>query len=90
MQLAVNDSPVRQLSPIVYLQRTWRPELGAHFTALGPRVARVVELLVQPDSFDRPRGALLREVLDEVAPKHRARAIADAVKWSMMAPDASW
>ena len=90
MQLAVNDSPVRQLSPIVYLQRTWRPELSAHFTALGPRVARVVELLVQPESFDRPRGELLREVLDEVAPKDRARAIADAVQWSKMAPDASW
>ena len=90
MQLAVNDSPVRQLSPLVYLQRTWRPELEAHFTALGPRVARVVELLVQPDSFDRPRGELLREILDDVAPRDRERAIADAVKWSKLAPDASW
>ena len=90
MQLAVNDSPVRQLSPLVYLQRTWRPELEPHFTALGPRVARVVELLVQPDSFDRPRGELLREILDDVAPRDRERAIADAVKWSKLAPDASW
>lgn len=90
MQLAVNDSPVSQLSPITYLRRNWRPEVDAHRTALGPRVARVVELLVQPESIDRPRGALLREVLDDIAPKDRSRAIADAVAWSKMAPDSSW
>jgi hypothetical protein len=90
MQLAVNDSPVRQLSPMVYLQRDWEPEFDDHVDALGTPVTRVLELLFQPDSVDRPRGELLRSVLEEIAPRGRQRLIAEAVRWSRVAPDFSW
>jgi hypothetical protein len=90
MQLAVNDSPVRQLSPMVYLQRDWEPEFDDHVDALGTPVTRVLELLFQPDSVDRPRGELLRSVLDEISPRGRQRLIAEAVRWSRVAPDSSW
>ena len=90
MQLAVNDSPVRQLSPLVYLQRDWAPDLDLHFDTLGPRVIPVLELLLQPESVDRPRGDLLRDVLEQVAPKERHRIIGEAVAWSKLAPDTSW
>lgn len=90
MQLAVNDSPVRQLSPMVYLQRDWEPEFDEHLDALGAPVARVLELLFQPDSVDRPRGELLRNLFEEISPRGRQRLIAEAVRWSRVAPDSSW
>lgn len=90
MQLAVNDSPVRQLSPMVYLQRDWEPEFDDHADALGTQVTRVLQLLFQPDSVDRPRGELLRTVLEEISPRGRQRLIAEAVRWSRVAPDSSW
>ncbi|MDP2274542.1 MAG: hypothetical protein Q8N23_08265 [Archangium sp.] len=90
MQLAVNDSPVRQLSPLVYLQRDWEPDFEAHYDTFGPRVVRLLELLFRPDSTDRPRGDLLRQVLDEVVPKNRSQLISEAVTWSRAAPDSSW
>ncbi|MDP1822173.1 MAG: hypothetical protein Q8L48_02995 [Archangium sp.] len=88
MQLAVNDSPVRQLTPIVYLQRDWEPEVSRH--GFGPAVTGVLELLFRPQSVDRPRGKLLREVIDEVAPPDRRRVISEAVAWSKAAPDIAW
>lgn len=88
MQLAVNDSPVRQLTPIVYLQREWEPELSGH--DFSRRVLGLLELLFRPQSVDRPRGQLLREVIDEVAPEERRRVISEAVSWSKAAPDITW
>ena len=88
MQLAVNDSPVRQLSPMVYLQRDWEPDLAAH--AFNAPLVRLLEMLFQPESVDRPRGELVRQVLEEVTPKERHRLISDAVTWSRVAPDMSW
>jgi hypothetical protein len=88
MQLAVNDNPVRQLTPIVYLQREWEPALSGH--DFGPHVIGLLELLFRPQSVDRPRGQLLREVIDEVAPHDRRRVISEAVSWSKAAPDITW
>jgi hypothetical protein len=90
MQLAVNDSPVRQLSPMVYLQRDWQPDLAAHVDTFGASGIRLLELLFAPESVDRPRGELLRQVVDEAAPRDRLRIISDAVTWSKAAPDSSW
>ncbi len=89
MQLAVNDSPVRQIPPVVYLQRDWRPVLEPYLEVLGP-AAPMLELLLQPEPVDRPRGALLRQVIDEVAPRDRQRLIREAVTWSKASPDTPW
>ena len=90
MELAVNDSPVRQLSAMVSLQRDAEPELAAHADELAAPAVSMLELLLQPDSIDRPRGDLLREVLEGVAPQDRKRLISDAVAWSRRAPESTW
>lgn len=86
MLLAVDRSAVRELRPAEYLERQWRPDLGPWRSTFGPAVCRALEILLAPFEVDRPRGALLRDVLDEVAPKNWPQVLRDAVKWSKAAP----
>jgi hypothetical protein len=81
LDLALEDNPLRRLSLRDLLQRTWQLDLRP----LGP-AAPLFELMLQPESVDRPRGELLRQALDALAPRERTHLVADAVAWARTQP----
>lgn len=81
-QVATNVSPVTHLNPVDYLRREWQPRVDVSLTALEP--------FLHGDSVDRPRGELLRTVLEAAAPADRRELIRDAVKWSRATPALRW
>jgi hypothetical protein len=90
MDLAVNDNPVRHLSGFDYLQRAWEPVFDPYAERFGSTVTRILELMLQPYEVDRPRGELLKMLLDEAAPREWAGVISEAVRWSQGAPALPW
>ncbi len=85
MRLAVDDDPVRDLAPFAHVRAEWAPELRAHREALGA-AGGLIETLVQPLSGDRPRGELLFELVDALAPADWRAVVAEAVAWSLGQP----
>jgi serine/threonine protein kinase len=81
-QLATGMTPVSRMTPVEYLQRTWTAELDAELGGLAP--------LLQAESVDRPRGELLRTLLDALAPADRKSLVAEAVEWSRGNPELQW
>lgn len=86
LRLAFNLRPFAELGPTEYLAREWRPALGGHERQLGERGQRLVELCLAPWDTDRPRGALLKELVSDAAPRDWRGVLRDAVKTSRSLP----
>ena len=78
MHLAVGADPFPNAPAVPTRETDWALDFGAHRPVLGTLVS-VIETLMQPHSPDRPRGSLLREVIDQVSPHDWRQRVAAQV-----------
>lgn len=76
LDLAVAESPYDER---FLMQRDWSIEQSAHRAELAP-IADLLETLLHVDSVDRPRGALLREVIAAASPSNWKEYVAKLAK----------
>lgn len=77
--------PLAHVAPLEYLAGDWPPSLGPEARA-RPAVAGLIETLLQPRDVDRPRGELLFELIDHVAPPDARQRVAALVTWARAQP----
>jgi hypothetical protein len=83
--LIEQHDPLAHLRPPEYLEGGWPLRLGPKARA-RTEVAGLLETLIQPRDVHRPRGELLFELIDRLAPRDARARVAAAVAWARRQP----